>query len=350
LDGGLLGKTCRAAVLFGPEDLRIENIPVPLIGPEEVLVQVKTCALCGSDLHAYLGKHPRIVFPRILGHEFAGVIVKKGEKVLGWEIGQRVCCDIDLPCGQCDPCRQGRRNLCVNLKTQGFNSDGAYCELVKVPQNNLYLLPDSVSFDEASMIQTLAIAYNGVKRRGEVTVQDQVLIFGCGPIGLCALAVAKAAGAKVSVVDTLDYRLEAARTMGADQIFNAAKGDLVKSILEWTRGKGVDKVIEAVGGEQDVTLSQASQVVKRAGLIVVIGTFSANRATLRMAEFKDRELEMRGARGYVNAFPDCIDLVASGKLRLDRMITHRLRLEEVKKGLNLMKEKTGSVLKVIINP
>lgn len=342
--------TYRAVVLYGAEDLRLETIPIPSIGPNEVLVQVRACALCGSDLSAYLGKHPRITFPRIMGHEFSGVIFKKGEKVSGWEMGQRVCCDIDLFCGQCDPCRQGRRNLCVQLRTQGFNSDGAYAELVKVPQHNLYALPDSVSFDEASMVQTLAVAYNGVKRRGEVKVQDQLLIFGCGPIGLCALAVAKAAGAKVFMVDTLDYRLEVARIMGADQTFNPAQQDLVERVLDATRGKGVDKVIEAVGGMQDVTLSQATQVVKRGGLIVVVGTYSANRATLRMAEFKDRELELRGARAYVDAFPDCIELVASGKLYLERMISHHLRLEEVGKGLKLMREKSGKVLKVIMNP
>jgi L-gulonate 5-dehydrogenase len=346
----LPGKTCRAVRLYGPGDLRIESIPVPLTGPEDVLVRVKACGLCRSDLHAYLEKHPRIILPRILGHEFAGVIVKKGKNVSGWEIGQRVCCDIDFPCGQCDPCRQGKRNLCTNLETQGVTSDGGYCEVVKVPQDNLYLLADSVSFDEASLIQTLAIAYNAVKRRGEVTVQDEVLIFGCGPIGLSALSVAKAAGAIVSMVDTHDYRLEMATALGADRTFNATKGDLVKSVLESTQDKGVDKVIEAVGGGQDMTLRQATQVVKRGGLIVVVGTFTANGTSLRMAEFTGRELEMRGCRGYVDAFPDCIELVASGKLKLSRIITHRLTLEEVEEGFKLMKDKAEGVLKVIIHP
>ncbi|HWU38581.1 MAG TPA: alcohol dehydrogenase catalytic domain-containing protein, partial [Candidatus Acidoferrum sp.] len=172
--------TYRAAVLYGSEDLRFEDLPVPTPGAGEVLVRVKSCAICGSDLHAYHGKHPRVVFPRVLGHEFSGVIDRKGDRVEGWNVGQRVCCDVDLTCGECDPCRQGRRNLCLNLRTQGFDSDGAYAELVRVPARNLYSLPESVSFDEASMAQTLAVAYNGVKRRGEVQVQDRVLVFGCG--------------------------------------------------------------------------------------------------------------------------------------------------------------------------
>jgi len=342
--------TYRAAVLYGPEDLRLEDLPVPSPGPLEVLVQVKACAICGSDLSAYFGRHPRITFPRVLGHEFAGVIFSKGERVTGWEIGQRVCCDNDLPCGECDLCREGRINLCVRLKTQGFDSDGAYAELVRVPQNNLHALPDKVSFDDASLVQTLAVGYNGVKRRGEVQVQDRVLIFGCGPIGLCALAVAKASGAKVFMADTIDYRMEMARSMGAERVFNAAQRDFVKSVLEATQNKGVDKVIEAVGGSQDVTLGQASQIVKRAGLIVVVGTFSLNKATLRMAEFKDRELDLRGSRNYVNAFPDCIDLIASGKVSLSRLITHQFPLAEVDKGLLLMKDKAENVMKVIIHP
>jgi threonine dehydrogenase-like Zn-dependent dehydrogenase len=343
-------ETYRAAILCGPEDLRHGDLDVPAPGPEEVLVRVKACALCGSDVSAYFGRHPRITFPRVMGHEYAGVVWRKGERVSGWENGQRVCCDCDLPCGECDLCRQGRRNLCLRLKTQGFDSDGAYADLVRVPQRNLHLLPERVSFEEASMVQTLAVAYNGVRRRGEVKVQDRVLIFGCGAIGLCALAVAKASGAQVFMVDTIEYRLEKALAMGADRVFNGAQGNFIEAVLEATGGKGVDKVIEAVGGSQDVTLSQATQVVKRAGLIVVIGTFSLNKATLRMAEFKDREMDLRGARGYVDAFPDCLELIASGKINLKPLITHRLPLAEVEKGLLLMRDKSENVMKVIISP
>ena len=343
-------KTQRVARLYGPEDLRLENISIPEIGPEEVLIEVKACALCGSDLPGYLGKHPRIVFPIIMGHEFVGVICQKGQNVSGWEIGQRVCGDPGLPCGKCDPCRQGRTNICVNVRVIGFNVDGAYSQYVKIPQQNLNFLPDSVSFDEGSIIQTLTVAYNGVKRRAEVKVQDRVLIFGCGPIGLCALGAAKASGAKVFMVDTLDYRLAIAKRMGADETLNPMKVDLVKSTLDLTGGKGVDKVIEAVGGEQDVTLGQTTQVVKRGGLIVVIGTFSNNKATLRITEFKARELELRGSQGWAGSWQECIDLVASKRLRLEPLISHRMSLEEVEKGLQIMKSKTENVMKIIIHP
>jgi 2-desacetyl-2-hydroxyethyl bacteriochlorophyllide A dehydrogenase len=345
-----MDNTYRAAVLFGPESLRLESVSIPPLGPEEVLVQVKACSLCGSDLHAYLGQLPRIRFPRILGHEFAGVIAQKGRRVSGWQVGQRVCCSVDVTCETCEPCRQGRRNLCESLQTIGFERDGAYGEWVKVPQGNLHLLPDSLSFEEASMIQTLTIAYNAVRRRGEVKVQDRVVIFGCGPIGLCALAVAKASGAKVYMVDILDYRLDAARAMGAEETFHAARADVVKGILNLERGRGVDKVIEAAGGEQKATLVQATQLVKRGGMVVVAGTFADDLAPVRINEIKSRELEVRGARGDGDDFPACIDLVASGKIRLDQMISHRLKLEEVEQGLRMMLAKEEKVLKIIMTP
>jgi 2-desacetyl-2-hydroxyethyl bacteriochlorophyllide A dehydrogenase len=342
--------TYRAAVLCGPENLRLKPVPIPQIGPEEVLVQVKACSLCGSDLHAYLGLLPRIKFPRVLGHEFAGVVAQKGQKVSRWQIGQRVCCSVDITCETCEPCRQGRRNLCESLETIGFERDGAYGEFVKVPGGNLHLLPDSLSFEEASMVQTLTIAYNAVRRRGEVQIQDRVVILGCGPIGLCALAVAKASGAKVYMVDVLEYRLDAARAMGADETFHGAKTDVVKSVLSLGGGKGVDKVIEAAGGEQKTTLVQATQMVKRGGTVVVAGTFADDLAPMRINEIKSRELEVRGARGDVDDFPACIDLLASEKIHLGQMISHRLKLEEVEKGLRMMMTKEEKVLKIIMTP
>lgn len=350
-EGGLVKETCKAAVLYGPGDLRIEEVPVPEVGPGDVLVRVKSCSLCGSDLHAYVTKHPRVTFPRILGHEFSGTIFKKGEAVSDWKIGDRVCCGVNIACDECAPCLEGQKHLCLNLKGIGFDLDGAYSEFVKVPQNNLFHLPDAISLDEASMIQTLTVGYNAVKLRGEVTLQDRVLIFGAGPIGLCVLASTIASGAKTYVVDTLDYRLEIAKTMGGEETLNPAQGDLVKKVLDLTGGKGVDKVFEAVGGEQDITLTQATRVVKRGGMVVVLGTFSGNRATLPITDFKNWALDLRGGgKTHPDIWPDCIDLVASGRVRLEKMISHQLKLDDVEKGLKLMHEKGDRVLKVIIHP
>jgi len=349
---GVERKKCLAAVLYGPEDMKIEEVDIPVIGPDDVLVQMKACTLCGSDLHGYLGKHPRVTYPRILGHEFSGVIAQIGENIRSFNEGQRVVCDIDLRCGICEYCMQGRGNICVDIRTQGFDADGAYSEYVKVHKSNLYPLPDSVSFEDACLIQTLGVAYNGVKRRAEIKINDEVLIIGCGPIGLCALIIAKAGGANVISADTVVYRLELAKELGADEIIDAEKENLVAKVLQLTEGRGVEKVIEAVGGPQDVTLGQCTQVVQRGGLVVILGTFSGNRATLRATEFKDRELEMRGSRAYVGgeAFPDLIQSMHSGKIDISRMITHRMKLIDVEEGLRLMQKKSQNVMKVVITP
>ena len=274
--------------------------------------------ICGSDLSAYFGRHPRITFPRIMGHEFAGVIWPKGERVPGGKTASGSAATVTSPAASATFAVRGAEIFASALKPRASIATGPMRSWSGSPSAICTSCPTTSPSTTRRLIQTLAVAYNGVKKRGEVQVQDRVFISGCGSIGLCALAVAKASGAKVFMVDTVDYRLEMARAMGAERVFNAAQENFVKSVLEATQDKGVDKVIEAVGGSQDVTLGQASQIVKRAGLIVVIGTFSLNKATLRMAEFKDRELDLRGSRNYVNAFPDCLDLIASGKVNLNR--------------------------------
>src|SRR5512135_3158468 len=145
----------KAMILRGGGELSYETVADPAPEPGEVVVRVHACSICGSDVHAFHGKHPRLTFPRILGHEFSGEIVALGESVTQYRVGQRVCCDIDFPCGVCGPCRAGRSNICEKLRTMGFDRDGAYAEYAQVPDFNLYPLPDSVSYDQASAVQVL---------------------------------------------------------------------------------------------------------------------------------------------------------------------------------------------------
>lgn len=338
-----------AAVLNGPRDMRLEEVPTPVPGDGEVIIKVEACSICGSDLHAYEGKHPKVTYPRILGHEFSGVVSEIGKGVRGLKEGDRVGCDTNLTCGTCTYCRGGRPNLCPGSKTLGFNMDGAYAQYVKIPAGiNIYPLPANVSFAEAALAQPLGVGFNAVKRRAQVTVGDEVAILGAGPIGMSALLLAKASGARVVVTDTLGYRLEAAKKLGADVAINVEKEDLIRKINELTNGEGVDKVIEAVGGRQDITLQQATQIVKRGGLIVVVGTFSDNKATIRITEFKDREMELKGARGQHGTFKSCMALISSGRVDVKPMISHVLPLGEVEKGIKLMQTKQENVTKIIL--
>lgn len=338
-----------AAVLHGARDIRVEETPIPVPGDGEVVIKVEVCSVCGSDLHAYNGMHPKVTYPRILGHEYSGVVNEVGKGVNEVKPGDRVGTDTNLTCGACVYCRNGRVNLCPSSKTLGFNMDGAYAQYIKIPAGiNIYHLPDNVTFEEAALAQPLGVGFNAVKRRAEVTVGDVVAIMGAGPIGLSCLLLAKASGAFVVISDTLDHRLETARKLGADVTINISQEDLMERIRELTGGEGVDKVIEAVGGRQDMTLMQSTQIVRRGGLIVVVGTFSDNKASLRITEFKDREMELKGARGQHNTFKPCMRLLSTGRVNVKPMISHVLSLQEIESGLQMMTDPAEKVSKIII--
>ena len=301
-------------------------------------------------MHAYHGKHPRLTFPRILGHEFAGEIVAVGASLTGFRIGQRVCCDIDFACGQCAPCREGRGNICENLRTMGFDRDGAYAEYAAVPSFNLYALQDNMSYDQASAVQVLGISYHAVADRVKPQPGERVAVIGAGPIGLGAALIAQSMGAEVTISDVLDYRLEKARELGIAHTVNPTAGDVRERALAATGGSGYDKVVECVGGLQERTVTDAVSMVKRGGQITVVGTFPENRATIPIAYIKDREIDLNFSRGNFHAFAPCLELVASGRIDPDRYISHRFPLAQSKEALELLEARTVEAHKIVLHP
>ena len=340
----------KAAVLHDGGDLRLETMPDPAPGPNEVIVEVHACSICGSDLHAFHGKHPRLVFPRILGHEFAGEIVELGREVRGFREGQRVCCDIDFSCGQCGPCRAGRGNICENLRTMGFDRDGAYAEFASVADFNLYPLPDNVSYDQASAVQVLGIGYHAVAHRSRPLHGETVAVIGAGPVGIGAALVAQSMGARVAILDLLDYRLALASHLGIPHTLNARDANLRERALGLTSGNGFDKVVECVGGFQQQTVVDATAVVKRGGLITIVGTFPENSATIPIAYLKDREIDINFSRGNFQAFAPCLDLIASGAIDPDRYISHRFPLDRAVDALRLLEARNVEAHKVVLHP
>ncbi len=339
----------KAAVLHGAGDLRYETVADAAPAANEVIVKVHACSICGSDLHGFHGKHPRLTFPRVLGHEFAGEVAALGSGVKGVPLGRRVCCDIDISCGQCGPCRDGRTNICEKLRTMGFDRDGAYAQYVAVPVINLYALPENVSYDQASAVQVLGISYHAVAHRVMPRPGEHVAVIGAGPVGLGAALVAKSLGANVTIFELLDYRLAMARRLGIDRALDPSKIDVREAALALTGGRGFDKVIECVGGFQEKTVQMTVDLVKRGGQITVVGTFPENRATIPIAYLKDREIDLNFSRGNFQAFAPCLELVGSGKINPDLYISHRFPLSQAEDALRLLEARSVEAHKIVLH-
>ncbi len=340
----------RAAILFGPEDMRVEEVERPAAGPGEVLVRVMATALCGSDVHAYLGRLPRIRFPQVLGHELAGVVVETGPGVTGLGVGTRVCIENHMHCGECEFCLEGRINVCRRARSIGFSLPGGFGQHVAVPERFAIPLPDAVSFEVGALIQPLSVAYHAVVRRGRVAAGSRVLVIGSGSMGLCVLAIAAASGAGVYLSGSSPNRLELARRMGAAATIDVREDGAYRRLRDLTGGRGVDTAFECAGGDQDVTLGQALGAVKRGGRVVQVGTFAENRATIPANDLQDQELELLGARGHPNAIEPCIRLVAGGVVDVAPMVTHRAGLDGAADALRMMAFERSRGVKTVLLP
>ena len=343
-------ETYKSMVLEKPRTVSLVEKNFDKLKKDEVLIAVKACALCGSDLHAFNGHHSRVHPPRVLGHEISGQIVEIGKNVEPSLIDMRCCIENHIPCGQCVYCSNDKPNLCINAESIGFTKDGGYSEFLIAPADCIVPLPEKVSYPIGSIMQTMGVSYHAVKDIADVVQEDKIGIIGAGPIGLCALSVAKSLGSFVIHFDVVDYRLSAAKELGADIVVNLNESDPVEISKEYTNGLGLDKIIEAAGGSQDKTLQLATQLLRKSGEITVVGTFSDNQKTIRIVEFKDQEMVLKGSRGHPHAFEPCLELVESGKISLESMLTHHIALKEVQRALLMMEKKADNVIKVVIDP
>lgn len=335
----------KASVWYGGKDIRIEDLPTPKIKHDEVLVKVKAVSICGSDLHAYLGVSKRRVPSLVMGHEFSGEVVKLGSSVKGLKEGDRVVVEPILSCGKCTLCKSGRSNICENLKLIGLHQSGAFSEYIPVHETKCHKLPNALSFEEASLTEPLAVAVHAVNLTFVEKGQD-ICIIGSGAVGLMTLKVAKNKGVgKIFVIDTLDYRLELAKKLGATIIINAKKDDPVKKVL--AQG-GVDVVFEAVGHQQ--TVQQALSMVRRGGKVTIIGMLEAT-MEIGMLDVTVKETEIRGTYGYTtNDFKQALKLIVDDKVKVKPLITHFLPLKDIAKGFEILSKGLETVIKVVLKP
>jgi len=347
-----VGRTIKAAVLHGIEDLRIEDIPMPTITrDDDVLVKVDSVGICGSDVHYYA--HGRIgsavvTEPIILGHEPAGTVVELGEGVSAPAAGTRVAVEPGWPCGECEFCRRGRYNICRSIRFLGMppGNSGAYCEYITAPAEFVFPIPDSMSIEHGSMIEPLAVGLHAVELAG-VRPDYTAAVLGEGSIGLFTTRCTKLAGAlTIYATDLLDFRLEAARHQGADVTVNAAETDPVAAILDATDGRGVDVVFEAAGAPE--TPQQAIDIAVPGGVIVMIGICPEQPVKTDITEARRKELVVRHCRRFCHDFPRAISLAAAGVVDMGRVGTHRFGLDDIAEGFEIVKNCRDGVIKATV--
>lgn len=353
-------KSMRAAVWHAHHDVRVETVPLPDDPkPGWVQIRVHWCGICGSDLHEYMAgpvfipvekPHPITGLQGrcILGHEFSGEIIKLGEGVHGYTIGEAVTADSCQHCGECFYCQQGQYNLCEHIAFTGLMNDGAFAELVNVPANLLYSLPAGFSPEAGALIEPLSVGMHAVKRAGSL-LGCSVVVVGAGTIGLCTIMCAKAAGAaQVIALEMSTARKAKALEVGASHVLDPSTCDVLQEIRSLTHGRGADVSFECIGNKNTAKL--AIDAIRKAGTCVLVGIFEEP-SQFNFFEIVASEKKVMGALAYNGEFADVIAFIADGRLNITPLITGRIDLEDiVEHGFEeLIKNKEHHV-KIIVSP
>jgi L-iditol 2-dehydrogenase len=342
----------KALLLKDYKQLEVARVPDPTIGPEEVLVRVEACGICGSDVHGYDGHTGRRIPPLIMGHEAAGVIAEVGPDVKQFSPGDRVTVDSTVYCGKCFYCRRGDVNLCDNRNVLGvscneYRRHGAFAEFVAVPQHIVYRLPDDLSFEQAAMIEAVSIAFHAVNRT-PLKLGDTVVVVGAGMIGQLVIQTLREAGCgKLIAIDLDDRKLQMAQQLGADEGINANAPDLRAQVLERTHGRGSDLAFEVVGASAPFNTAVAS--VRKGGAVTLVGNLSP-KVDMPLQQIVTREITLIGVCASSGEYPACIDLMARGKIDVRAFISAFAPLEEGPMWFDRLYQQEPGLMKVILKP
>jgi L-iditol 2-dehydrogenase len=341
----------KAAVLYKPKDLKIEEVDIPEIGPGDVLAKVKVATTCGTDVKIFNRGYAESLFkyPTIFGHEWAGDIVKVGDVVTGFEEGMRVTTGGSAPCFTCSHCRKGKYNLCQNKSI----CIGAYAEYIKIPAQvvkfNLYEIPPNMTYEEAAIVEPLGSVIHGLKLIN-LDLGSTVVIIGSGPIGLLHLQLVKKLGArKAIVIDTVDERLEVAQKLGADYVVNSAHVDPIEEVKRLSNG-GADVVIEAVGLRS--TWEQTLKFVCPGGKVLLFGGCPPSTQIEVSADLLHySELKILGSYDRYAHIDDkkALELISSGMIDVKSIITRKMSLDNIKEAFEIL-TRSKTDLKIAIMP
>ncbi len=342
---------------YAPEDLRLEDVPEPTCGTDEVKIRVKNCSTCGTDVKIRKNGHQNLTPPRIIGHEIAGEVVEVGSGVAGdWKPGDRVQVIAAVPCGKCHECRKGWMAVCQNQTSVGYQYDGGFAEYMIVPREVLAVdgmnrIPDGVGFAEASAAEPFACAINAQEQLG-IEPGDDVVIFGAGPIGCMHVRIARGVhgAGRIILIDINSERLKmSADAVQPDVVINASEVNIVEEILKLTGGRGADVVITATPA--NITQEQAVSMAARNGRISFFGGLPKTNPTITLDSnlVHYRQLHIHGANGSAPEHNRrALDYIASGEVPVADLITRRIRLRDVMDAFGIVER--GEAIKVTVEP
>jgi len=342
----------KALLYTKPYTFEYTEVPDPVVGDDDVLVRIKACGICGSDVAGHTGKTGRRLPPLIMGHEAAGVVERTGKNVTGFAAGDRICFDSTVYCNQCPACKQGLYNRCVKRQVLGvsileFKRHGAFAEFIAVPHWICAKLPDNMSFVQASLLEPASIGTHAANRP-PISMSDTVVIIGAGTIGLFILQGVKLRGARTALAcDVNEFRRDLARRVGADACFNPARVNLKDEILKRTDGRGADVAFEVVGfGE---TFRQAISLTRTGGCVVAVGNLQKE-TEFNLQELVSRELTFTGSYASAGEFRTCIDLIASGRINIKPLVSEVRPLKEGPAAFQRLLEGKENLLKIVLEP
>ncbi|MEZ6123358.1 MAG: galactitol-1-phosphate 5-dehydrogenase [Planctomycetaceae bacterium] len=342
----------KALLLSEYKKLELTDIPVPEIGPEDVLVQVQACGICGSDIHGWDGSSGRRIPPLVMGHEAAGIVSAVGRDVKGYKEGDRITFDSTVWCGKCHYCLSGRPNLCDNRMVLGvscgdYRRYGCFAEYVSVPARICCHLPDSLSFQHAALIEAVSIAVHAANRT-PVSLGDTAVVVGSGMIGLLVIQAIRQKGCTRVIATDLDSnRLKVAKKLGADVTINVKEEDPVQRVRELTGGRGADVALEVVGATP--TVKAAIDCTRKGGSITIVGNLAPT-IELPLQSVVTRELNVFGTCASAGEYPACVDLLATGRIRVEDMITATAPLEDGHDWFSRLYAGEPGAMKVVLCP
>jgi 2-desacetyl-2-hydroxyethyl bacteriochlorophyllide A dehydrogenase len=333
---------------FG-ELMVLREVPEPSIGKDEILLRVRACGLCGTDIKIYDGHVNTVKLPRIMGHELAGEVADIGAGVDGWKKGDHGVVHIYLTCGNCDSCRTGRENNCTKgMGRIGFENDGGFGEYVRVPARNLCKISRDIPLEEACILSgSIATPLHGIRTQGRLKVGETAVIVGIGGLGIHTLQLAVVMGARVIAVDVEEKKLEAARRLGAEAIIDSSKRSFVSEVQRLTDGEGADIIFEIVSGSQlPYILEECIKALRLGGRLVLLGYQYGQFFSLDPAKIVYDEIEVIGSRASVRQdLVDVISLVERGKVK--PIISERFPLEAANEAFTKLR-KSASLGRIIL--